>query len=196
MNSSTSLGSSASSTRSYEDSDRSPSFSSASDASTAATSRDNSPITSFAPSHLSNTYQSRTSVDSRQSNSSSDADAPAIPSRALSHTKKTHQILARTRSKSQLPHQGTVLPPTSVRTSLDMFSGKSDAHPFGAELAQVNELAEEFGSKATRIYDEEEQFLIENGLQKFGAEDYMMEIQGYFGGVFDDRSFPMTAGWI
>lgn len=77
-----------------------------------------------------------------------------------------------------------------------MFSGKLDGHPFGAELAQVNELAEEFGSKNVRIYDEEEQFLIENGLQKFGAEDYMMEIQGLFGGVFDDRSFPMRAGWI
>lgn len=83
-----------------------------------------------------------------------------------------------------------------MRTSLDMFSSKIDSHPFGAELAQVNELAEEFGSKSSRIYDEEEQFLIDNGLQKFGAHDYMMEIRGLFGGVFDDRPFPMGPRWI
>lgn len=78
-----------------------------------------------------------------------------------------------------------------------MFSGKPEAnHPFGAELAQVNELVEVFGAKDVTIWDEEEQFLTEHGLQKFGAEDYVMEIQGLFGGVFDDCAFPMSAGWI
>jgi len=78
-----------------------------------------------------------------------------------------------------------------------MFSGKPDAnHPFGAELAQVNELVEEFGAKDVTIWSEEEQFLMEHGLQKFGVEDYVLEIQGLFGGVFDDRAFPMSAGWI
>ena len=78
-----------------------------------------------------------------------------------------------------------------------MFSAKPEPnHPFEAELAQVNELAEEFGVKGITVWDEEEQFLVEHGLQKFGVEDYVMEIQGLFGGVFDDKSFPMTAGWI
>ena len=78
-----------------------------------------------------------------------------------------------------------------------MFSAKPEAgHPFGAELAQVNELAEEFGGRDVTIWDEEEQFLVENGLQKFGAEDYILEIQGLFGGVFDDKPFPMSTGWI
>lgn len=78
-----------------------------------------------------------------------------------------------------------------------MFSSKLESsHPFGAELAQVNELAEEYSQKDVAIWDEEEQYLVSNGFQKFGVEDYVTEIQGLFGGVFDDRSFPMAAGWI
>jgi len=50
--------------------------------------------------------------------------------------------------------------------------------------------------KDITVWDEEEQFLVEHGLQKFGVEDYVMEIQGLFGGVFDDKPFPLTAGWI
>lgn len=79
---------------------------------------------------------------------------------------------------------------------MEIFAGKHDTtHPFEAELAQVNELAEEFNAKEV-IMDEEERYLTENGLQKFCAEDYMQEIQGLFGGVFDDRSFPLSSTWI
>ena len=84
-----------------------------------------------------------------------------------------------------------------MRTSLEMFSGKTDTgHPFGAELAQVNELTEEFGASNVTVWDDEERYLVENGLRKFGVQDYIEEIQGLLGGVFEDRTFPMTAGWI
>jgi hypothetical protein len=71
-------------------------------------------------------------------------------------------------------------------------------HPFGNELAQVSELAEEYGiSKETlAVVDEEEQELISRGLFKFRAEDYMSEIQGLFMSAFGDTRPAMSSMWI
>lgn len=78
-----------------------------------------------------------------------------------------------------------------------MFSNKIEAnHPFGAELEQVNELAEEIGARDVMVLDDEELFLMSHGLQKFGAEDYLDEIQGLFGGGFGNPFGPFNAGWI
>jgi len=192
-----------SSDNSFDDSDSSPGLSSSSSISTPDTlSREPSPVT-VEPNHLSTYFEipgrAKSEIESsRQSKDSSDSDAPAIPKRALSHTKKSHQISAVKRSSSKVrsPPSSISQPPTA-RSSLDLFSAKPEAnHPFGAELAQVNELAEEFGAKNITIWDEEEQYLMEHGLQKYGAEDYAMEIESLFGGVFDDRPFPLSAGWI
>ena len=68
-------------------------------------------------------------------------------------------------------------------------------HPFGKELAQVNEVAEEFGATA-RILDEEEQDLLNKGLHKFRVEDYLDEIAGLYGGIFDDKLGPIANPWI
>jgi hypothetical protein len=89
---------------------------------------------------------------------------------------------------------------TSIaRGSVDMFSPQVetfDSHPFGQELAQVSELAEEFGVKEKmEIIDEEEQELLSRGLCKFGAQDYMDEIQGLFSYAFDENPVP-TQMWI
>ena len=78
-----------------------------------------------------------------------------------------------------------------------MFSSKPDAsHPFGAELAQVNELAEEFGGNEVIVWDEEEQYLAEKGLLKFGVDDYVMEITGLYGAAMEDKSSSIGTGWI
>jgi len=195
--------SSASSATSFDDSSSSRAASSSSSISSPdSPSRDCSPVT-VEPNHLSTYFEvpskARSSVDShRQSNTLAELDAPAIPSRAMSHTKKTHQALARKRSQSMIRTPPISLPPTSApRSSLDLFSIKPDAsHPFGAELAQVNELAEDFGVHDITVWDEEDQFLMEHGLQRFTADDYVNEIQGLFGGVFDDGSYPLIAAWI
>ncbi|MCJ1411584.1 hypothetical protein MMC19_005674 [Ptychographa xylographoides] len=195
--------SSASSATSFDDSSSSHAASSSSSISAPdSPSREASPVTAE-PNHLSTYFAvpsaARSSMDHKhKSTLSTDSDAPAIPSRALSHTKKTHQALAHKRSMSRVrsPRQSTDHS-SALRSSLEMFSSKPEAnHPFGAELTQVNELAEEFGVHNVTVRDDEEQFLIENGLQKFTVDDYVDEIQGLFGGVFDDRSFPMSAGWI
>jgi len=69
-------------------------------------------------------------------------------------------------------------------------------HPFGNELAQVNEVAEEFGATRTLI-DEEEQELLSKGYKKFGVSDYLDEIADlYNGGIFEGNSSPLARLWF
>ncbi len=78
-----------------------------------------------------------------------------------------------------------------------MFANQPEPdHPFGAELTKVNELAEEIGARDVLILDEEEQLLMERGLCKFGVEDYVDEIQGLFGGSYNNPFSPFSAVWI
>jgi len=72
-----------------------------------------------------------------------------------------------------------------------------EVHPFGNELAQVSELVEEYGLSKGRlpVVDEEEQELVSKGLFKFGAEDYMSELQGLFISAFHDVP-QMSTVWI
>ena len=176
-----------------DESDSSLTFSMSSRDTTPETSSIESAPSPVEPNHLSSYFQS-----ARQSKDSSDSDSPIIPTRALSHTKKSHQASARKRSASK-----TIQPPNAIHDiaaphcSFDMFSGKPEAdHPFGAELTKVNELAEEIGAKDVLVLDEEEQYLIERGLCKFGAEDYVGEIQGLFGGSCNNPFSLFDAVWI
>jgi hypothetical protein len=84
-----------------------------------------------------------------------------------------------------------------VRNSADIFGGAAvdPNHPFGNELAQVNEVAEEFGATSA-LLDEEEQAMRVRGLMKFNADDYVNEILGLWGGAFDDRLTVMASPWI
>ena len=149
------------------------------------------------PNHLSSYFQSASTV--RALGNQPNLDSPVIPQRALSHTKKSHQDSARVRrsaSKTTLP-PNTISNTNTARSSVDMFSNKPDAdHPFGAELTKVNELAEEIGARDVMILDEEEQFLLDRGLCKFGVEDYVDEIQGLFGGSYNNPFSPFNAVWI
>ncbi|KAK4201244.1 hypothetical protein QBC40DRAFT_61714 [Triangularia verruculosa] len=80
-------------------------------------------------------------------------------------------------------------------------------HPFGQELAQVSEIAEEYGIKEQmRAVDAEEKEMVAKGLLKFNANDYLGEIQGLFANFFGDESdavaaamptiMPVAAAWI
>ncbi|KAI8274528.1 hypothetical protein K4K59_010472 [Colletotrichum sp. SAR11_240] len=78
-----------------------------------------------------------------------------------------------------------------------------ESHPFGRELAQVTEIAEEFGIK-DRVMDEEERVLKAQGLCKFAAEEYLSEVQSLFNSFFHDKPAShshapqraMAAAWI
>ncbi|KAI9760069.1 MAG: hypothetical protein M4579_001902 [Chaenotheca gracillima] len=147
------------------------------------------------PNHLSSYFQTsrdRTSTSTSSTRQSTSSDGvPAIPHRALSHTAATHKALARKRSVSR------AAPPNTVPNLYDQAVAEAaDApHPFSRELEQVNELAEEFGVRESLV-DEEEQILMQKGLKKFMAQDYVLEIQGLFGGVFEDRLMPLGSAWI
>ena len=191
-------GSSASSVS--DDSDSSFTFCHSSRGTTPDTSSIGSVPSPVEPNHLSTYFQApvRNSSSAGSHRFSSNSEIPTVPSRALSHTKKSHEAVARQRSLSR-----SIPPPTAIhatanaRDTIDMFSNKVDAnHPFGAELEQVNELAEEIGARNVMILDEEEQYLMSQGLFKFGVEEYMDEIQGLFGGSFGNPFSPLGAGWI
>ena len=120
---------------------------------------------------------------------------PAVPSRALSHTKRTHQALARKRSLSRL--SGEAQSNTGSRVvSSESIASPIEEHPFGAELTKVMEVAEEFGVKDVYIWNEEEQFLMDQGLLRFSAEDYITEIQPLFGMAFYNSPVPNIPTWL
>jgi len=138
---------------------------------------------------------------------SSGDEAPSIPRRALTHTKKRSQILAHQKSLSGMssPAVSRQASTSTARSSINLFSRNVDTierqleqHPFGPELAQVSEIAEEFGISKERlaIADEEEKELVSKGLFKFRAEDYMSDIHGLFMSAFCDPKPNISAMWI
>lgn len=184
-----------SSQSSGNDSDSVPSLTSSPVTSPDDSSAGSSP-TSPEPNHLSCYF-----VGSGRQSTSSSEDAPIIPVRALSHTKKSHEMLSRKRSISRMS-SGKNSVTSFARDSIKMFSANVEStsgpepHPFGNELAQVTELAEEYGVQDNmQIVDEEERELVSRGLFKFDAEDYMSEIESYFTAAFCDPA-PMRTMWI
>ena len=74
-----------------------------------------------------------------------------------------------------------------------------DHHPFGKELAQVTEIAEEYGlTERMAIVAPEEQELISQGYHKFSAEEYIAAIRPYYKAAFGEpKAKPVTSSmWI
>ncbi|EED17051.1 conserved hypothetical protein [Talaromyces stipitatus ATCC 10500] len=161
------------------------------------------PDVAMEPNHLSGYFPKRSATITstpRSSTSSAGADAPSVPKRALSHTKKSHQDLARKRSISRMspPPSSMATTTTTIRRSQEQtFAPVPEyaEHPFSRELDKVNEVAEDFG--ALKLLEEEEQILINKGLKKFSLNDYLSEIEELYGGVFDDNVGPLaTHAWV
>jgi hypothetical protein len=197
---SVSSSSSTSSLRSSDDGNLTPTSVTSSPVTTPGDSVEHSPI-GPEPNHLSGFFPKRSATvtsTARSSTSSSGAEAPHVPKRALSHTKRSHQELARQRSISRMsPPPSSLGSAPVVRRSQDFFASISESasHPFSRELDKVNEVAEDFG--ASRVLDEEEQLLLSKGLKKFSVEDYLSEIEELYGGVFDDQLNPYTSSaWL
>ncbi|KAF3483990.1 uncharacterized protein GIQ15_03314 [Arthroderma uncinatum] len=114
---------------------------------------------------------------------------PSIPSRALSHTKKSHQELSRQRSSASTSSgpKNTSISATHASHSAASRGHAQDtsvhAHPFGKELEQVNEVAEEF-SVGNFFRDEDERILADKGLIKVDVVEYLKEVQGVYAFVF------------
>jgi hypothetical protein len=72
------------------------------------------------------------------------------------------------------------------------------SHPFGQELAQVTELAEEFSHK-THGLTEDDEYIRSHGLAKWTPSDYLGEIQSLTTLFFPDLQFkakPSSPMWI
>ncbi|KAL8959910.1 MAG: hypothetical protein Q9193_003300 [Seirophora villosa] len=181
---------------SAEESDVSLTFSASSRSTSPETSSMESTSSPIEPNHLSSYFES---PGRPFSGASTEVCIPAIPARAKSHTKVTHQASAFRRStsvKKTPPPVAIHSPITPARSSIDMFSSNPEPdHPFGAELAQVNELAEEIGVDEAAMRDEEEQYLVDNGLCKFSIDDYLSELEGYFGASANPYS-RFNNAWI
>lgn len=188
----------ASSASSLQSRDDDFAFSPQSYASSGLTTPDHSPSESFPieahPSYFPKRSVTVTSHPRSSTNSSSSTDAPMIPKRALSHTKRSHQELARKRSQrmSPPPLNSPRSNPT-IRESQEIF--RQEAHPFSKELEQVNEVAEEFGS--LHMMDDDERILHRKGLKKFAVDDYILEVEALYGSIFDDDLGPISVGpWL
>lgn len=167
------------------------------------------------------------------------ADAPSIPQRAPSHTKKaSYENLAQRQGsrmsnqsgrsvsakssfslsrssststmatsvssgsfiqlKSPIPEVPSIpADPSYVRQMSYRRSETTAAHPFGKELEQVSEIAEDYGVKdKLQVIDEEEQELVAKGLCLFRAEDYLAEVQGLISTFFTPEPRQAHPVWI
>ncbi|KAI5866441.1 hypothetical protein GGS23DRAFT_271827 [Durotheca rogersii] len=175
-----------------------------------------------------------------KSPTSNPEEAPSIPKRAPSHTKKASYdnlvnkfsrlsnqsvksistkasfTLSRSSSTSttatsvssgtfsrkpsvnSTPAVPTVTSPPPVRPGFRrQVEYPESQHPFGNELAQVTELAEELGVREKmQAIDEEEQALLSQGLCRFRPEDYLAEVHGLFSTFFRPERPDLEPLWI
>ncbi|KAF2099638.1 hypothetical protein NA57DRAFT_75140 [Rhizodiscina lignyota] len=141
----------------------------------------------------------------------SDTLAPAIPQRALSHSKSAHLQLARKRSvqtmstlssHSSSPSMGSLDRSSSIReqarASIDFFKGVVEPdHPFGKELEKLTEVVEEFGGAMRDAEMNEDVVLMkEKGLLKWTADDYLSELQPLYLEFGNNHPIAVTPTWI
>lgn len=158
------------------------------DSNTDASSVDDSPVTSpgLQENHLSCYFKPavNTSTPTRSPSSSTrpSFDAPSIPQRVPSHSKKAHEFVHRKRSVQRL-----MSPPTSiVRRSTEMFNQQEEAveapreHPFSSELAQLDEAVEDITHTVRDVEEDEDVAVMstwgKHGLARFDAAAYLLEI--------------------
>lgn len=129
---------------------------------------------------------------------------PAIPQRALSHSKRAHERLAHKRSlqhvsTGSLGSIGSARSSREQRSSLDMFTAtiQEESHPFGRELEQLNEVVEEFGGVIRDAEAEADLSAMRSrNLAAFCASDYLADIQPLFSRRFGLPHQPPAMAWI
>lgn len=108
-------------------------------------------------------------------------------------------------SPTQKDKTGSSAPPVPSPPAFHQqrtFKEPHQSHPFGQELAQVTELAEEYSASArsaNSAQDEEDNMYIKTkGLVKFTADDYLNDVQSLLTGFFPDvkHAKPTTPLWI
>lgn len=153
----------------------------------------------FAESAPSTPALSHRSSRHSQASSRPSLDSPRIPSRAPSHSKQAHMLS----HKRSVQRMNTIATP-SARSSVDMFSQNVNSvapppanHPFGKELEQLNEAAEEFGYAVRNAEaDADFQIMQSKGLVRLCANDYLDEISSIYSTVFEEDQVYQPMVWI
>lgn len=187
------------SSSSGEESDASTNSIHSNDTQTDMSSIDESP-TCPSPNHLSSYFKPAvdTSVNSPMHSpklsTSASFEAPTVPQRAPSHSKHAHESLSRKRSVQRLQS-----PPTSARASSEFTPSLSASveapreNPFGKELEQLDEIAEEYGQTVRNAeWDADRDYMRSRNLGAFAASDYLNEIRGLIADAFEDHSQATT----
>ncbi|KAH0499131.1 hypothetical protein TgHK011_006347 [Trichoderma gracile] len=103
------------------------------------------------------------------------------------------------------PHMAPKAPaiptPLPVQPSIAPNHRAKDSNPFGAELAQVTELAEEYSSASQlELIDEDTEYIRSKGLVRLRPDDYLSMIQGLSSIFFSEPSHSAPAAaaplWI
>ncbi|KAK9421662.1 hypothetical protein SUNI508_05592 [Seiridium unicorne] len=166
-----------------------------------------------APSHtkkasLDNLARQHSLRQSSQSGSSISSKASYSLSRSSSTSTTATSVssMSFSRSKAQIPEvpeipaipaEPMVTAPAPSRQLSQRRADMPSTHPFGKELAQVSEIAEEFGIKdKLHVVDEEEQDLVRKGLCRLRAEDYLTEVQSLFATFFAPEPAKVQPVWI
>jgi hypothetical protein len=124
-------------------------------------------------------------------------DAPIIPQRALSHSKEAHETLSRQRSLR------AASPALTTRSSTEIISSGRNTlaeapreSPFGKELAQLDEVAEEFGNTVRNVEaDADSKFMESHNLAAFDASEYLTEIHDLLNELYGDEQ-PEIGTWF
>ncbi|KAJ4421411.1 hypothetical protein N0V82_003792 [Gnomoniopsis sp. IMI 355080] len=137
--------------------------------------------------------QSSHSVSTKSSGQFSRASSASTSTTASSHSIGAHMA----KSSSEAP------PPVPALLSLPQHKESLEIkEPFGQELAQVTELAEEYANSAAvktrRIDIQEERELSDRGLQKFSPEEYIADISSLLSSFFGEAGHAKSAApqWI
>ncbi|OAL07339.1 hypothetical protein IQ06DRAFT_9980 [Phaeosphaeriaceae sp. SRC1lsM3a] len=176
---------------------------------TDASSVESSP-TSPAPNHLSGYFPSNGKQIRKSASTASLQQVkeevvepiPAVPQRALSHSKRAHERLAAKRSLSNIGSrgsQGSLRQSREQRSSVDMFSSTiaEETHPFGRELKQLNEIVEEFGGVIRDAEAEADLTVMRSrNLAAYCAADYLAEIRPLFNTRFGLVQQAPPMAWI
>ncbi|KAF1832957.1 hypothetical protein BDW02DRAFT_404037 [Decorospora gaudefroyi] len=184
---------------------------------TEASSVESSP-TSPAPNHLSGYFPSASKQLKKSASTTSlqqvkeeiVESVPAIPQRALSHSKRAHERLAHkrsiqnvsTHSRGSMNSRGSTSSLRSSReqrSSIDMFASsiQEETHPFGRELEQLNEIVEEFGGVVRDAEAEADLTAMRSkNLAAFCAADYFTDIRPLFNNLFGIPHQAPPMAWI
>ncbi len=168
---------------------------------TDASSIDESPISCQPePNHLSCYFQPPSQPTSPSGSLS--FDAPRLPRRVPSHSKKAHEKVHRTRSIQRMmsPPPSTAYEACESHDAFTLtkasFIEAPKESPFGAELAQLDEVAEEFGHVVRDAEDEADFAVMKStGFACLSASDYLSEIQDLIYDTFGEPA-SHSAGWI